>query len=1605
MFPLVAFLLLIFAASGVDAVTSATNPQNGACGGGLCFASLLSACNSFAIHAPGGGITSTDWVSVPSGLIHTADANLALVEPAGQSNQAASSACTTAATDFNPSVEYPGGIEVTDAIYTAGVYGEFATFQFADNTKITLNAAGDPNAEFVFIVSGGSLISNKNVEVVLINGALASNVYWISTGGIYLYQGNNMKGTFINKAASVQMDSDVRIHGRVLITSSGSIDAGTGMTGGWMIHTDPIVDFFRVTQDCGQYSLYSSSWETRGRPAVLSGRGQLGLYSSSSLTGATEFDWESLNNGDTPNAAEAVIAPYGHIPTVGFMKCAINRMKIEASIENTVCNPTALGSTWLADGNVNVACDAEGDGVVSGPLQLQVGSFPDAVFIFRGYLTLGGTITIDSGNVGQVFYSNYLMNIDVNADISGTTLGGHTFFASNAKLRGRALAGRRVLDFGVQQGEVYTTCQYSPWSTPTCSVACGGGLMTSTRTVVYTREVTDCTDPLTTTTTACNTGACGLWETGSFGVCSAQCGAGTQTRTVLCKSEGSTVDDSLCAGDGAKPSTTQACTATCATIGSCSQYALYSHTGMTVDQYAGVYPDEREYPNGKIGVKGAEFTSITVYNPDGFTAVQDTACHTDHQAFRADVLSRACTVPDINTIGVNNVYTLYDGVYCSGDGPIDFLEASAIQPVLQFDAQNNANAQFFIRGYNSIGSAWTDITTYQGTSAANGVSIQFLNGATMSMIFFVGDNLGIYGSFAGTLSAAGTSSFDTAAMLYGRSLNIAHSVSYPKQTTTILPLVPVNCVWNAWVDFSTCSTTCGGGTKLQTRTAGDPERYGGDPCAGSVAQEVACNTEACPVWYQGGFGTCSKNCGSGTQTQTVECRTSGGDPQADSVCEASSADIGAKPASSQVCNIQACGIWTEPSFGSCSITCGGGTQTRDSQCTIDATPVVDSSCDADTQPVESQACNTDTCVYSWETPVFGTCSATCDGGTQTRTVTCKDQNGGTAGSEASCVEIKPAESQACNTIGCAHWNIDWTACTKACGVEEQTGVLTCQNTDNQTIVSSNCAEAEPSNTRNCTLPACTWQMTDFSACNVTCGTGGQTREVECWDPSNAILADAECVATDPKPAVVQVCTLAACSVPVWKNTSDFGNCSVGCGEGVRSRHVVCTDQYDAVLSASACFNLTKPAVTTACTAPEACSECIVGNRLGHGILSVSIIDPDEDAQFAACEHNETSPDVELTEIRAGTGRIDIEALTPFDTALIWNQSASGDRTLLSSVYRFTYIPAVAGTTLQKATMSFIVGPHTGRVAWYRFNETTLAWDHKGGVMQQGILRFTTQSFSQYAVLSDPNDSTNCVPGWYGSTCESACNCGNDAHIFCRDGINGTGECYCAERMLRSGSSPANWTCDCYPDTNAFANHCGHVCEPPTGDDIYTCSLGVNGTGITCASELHYYDAVFTNDCQCKQSNRFGVNCAACSCGTDANAKCSNGTHGDGSCSCVDPYLTYPVCTNATSSSSSSSTGLTVLPLPQSSKNWILTDQGIIFMAAGGGALLLVGAAAYSCRTSRPKRSTKQSVSERTGLRSGKTSAPSKGKFVGKPRPRGFNPRPVRGSQWMRVADQ
>ena len=55
--------------------------------------------------------------------------------------------------------------------------------------------------------------------------------------------------------------------------------------------------------------------------------------------------------------------------------------------------------------------------------------------------------------------------------------------------------------------------------------------------------------------------------------------------------------------------------------------------------------------------------------------------------------------------------------------------------------------------------------------------------------------------------------------------------------------------WRAWGAYTTCTKSCGGGTKTRKRVC-NGQLNGGKPCPGSAVEIVKCNTQACPRKFE-----------------------------------------------------------------------------------------------------------------------------------------------------------------------------------------------------------------------------------------------------------------------------------------------------------------------------------------------------------------------------------------------------------------------------------------------------------------------------------------------------------------------------------------------------------------------------------------------------------------------------------------------------------------------------------------------------------------------------------------------------------------------------------
>lgn len=451
------------------------------------------------------------------------------------------------------------------------------------------------------------------------------------------------------------------------------------------------------------------------------------------------------------------------------------------------------------------------------------------------------------------------------------------------------------------------------------------------------------------------------------------------------------------------------------------------------------------------------------------------------------------------------------------------------------------------------------------------------------------------------------------------------------------------CLSSSWLvyNWGECDRQCGGGTQERVVTCifadGAPSPYCGDD---KPATTQTCNEQACPVysWHEGSWGTCSLECGSGERMREVHCIDESlleGTDTADvsSAQVASHLCMRIKPRTKEACNTQLCPtyvMWTD-AFGECSSTCGEGSQTRSVTCYNAAASPWEEVTDEDKCPlaetqVSSRVCNTHNCIdagedYVWKAYGWNACSTSCGDGTQKREVRCVLKSSHVPVADELCTKganagTKPALSQACNNVVCSNDRFryrvaDWSECDVHCSVPGiSTGYryrkVECVDSEANysSVAIDTCAGDAPAMLEKCSAAlSCPvyWHVTDWSACSENCDEGTKTRTATCRSAGDGdnIVSDDQCLGTRPNEEAP--CNMQPC--PRYLQVGEWGECvpnSNICGVGTQTRRVKCADLAGTVYEdeSSFCGGLPKPAVEQVCTSspcshwhPTAWSNC------------------------------------------------------------------------------------------------------------------------------------------------------------------------------------------------------------------------------------------------------------------------------------------------------------------------------------------------------------------------------------------------------------------------------
>ena len=182
--------------------------------------------------APGTSLTGFGLPAVVNGAIHV-------------NNGVATQAQADLITAYNVAAGQPvppgnqlTGTDLGSRTLTAGAYNFSSSAQLTG--QLTLDAQGDPNAQFVFKI-GSTLTTASASSVILTNGASPCNVYWQIASSATLGSGTSFVGN-VMALASISLNDAASLRGRLLarngqislinnVLSNGNCATGSAGTG------------------------------------------------------------------------------------------------------------------------------------------------------------------------------------------------------------------------------------------------------------------------------------------------------------------------------------------------------------------------------------------------------------------------------------------------------------------------------------------------------------------------------------------------------------------------------------------------------------------------------------------------------------------------------------------------------------------------------------------------------------------------------------------------------------------------------------------------------------------------------------------------------------------------------------------------------------------------------------------------------------------------------------------------------------------------------------------------------------------------------------------------------------------------------------------------------------------------------------------------------------------------------------------------------------------------------------------------------------------------------------------------------------------------------
>ena len=274
---------------------------------------------------------------------------------------------------------------------------------------LTLDAKNKINAIFVFRIDGAFTTTPKS-KIVLKNGAVANNIFWVINGAVAIAPNTTMYGNIVGSAA-IAMAAGATLEGRMLTTAGA-------------IAIDDIMASYRPIMPMAPMHLMAPALGSLSTFEIFTAAGAISNTGKSTLCGLVGTDAGAVTGFETTGAT---------IKTAGSTNAAADLLSLYAQLNELKPEYTATTFTGLTinPGVTAVPSASTIDGV------LTLKGTNTSIFVIQ----VGGALTVANNSrirlIGGVDTSNIFWVID-----GAVTIGDNTTIAGNIISAGAISIGK-----------------------------------------------------------------------------------------------------------------------------------------------------------------------------------------------------------------------------------------------------------------------------------------------------------------------------------------------------------------------------------------------------------------------------------------------------------------------------------------------------------------------------------------------------------------------------------------------------------------------------------------------------------------------------------------------------------------------------------------------------------------------------------------------------------------------------------------------------------------------------------------------------------------------------------------------------------------------------------------------------------------------------------------------------------------------------------------------------------------------------------------------------------------------------------------------------------